>query len=320
MQKKPLMRTQSADTTPDAERVQIALLRGAPFVQHIKIVIDLSKMVLQLSRRGLKRLHPHASILDIQLLSLALNHGQRIADEVKEYLQGRDVMFIPPTIMAGMAPVIELLDDLHVPYYVGGSVASSLYGIPRATLDVDIVADLRPEQVHRFAQRLQDAYYVSEDAIRDARRYRSSFNLIHLATMIKVDIFVKKVRPFDQEVFRRLRTVALDTTTPDSNVSSDSDAEIMPAFVWAAPEDIILAKLEWYTMGGGISDRQWNDILGIMKVQAGALDLAYLRHWAAQLSVAEALERALSDAGLDDAQAASNPQDTPDNGTPPATS
>ena len=139
-----------------------------------------------------------------------------------------------------------------------------------------------------LVKQLEGDYYLSEDALRDAIRRRSSFNFIHFQTMLKVDIFVRKVRAYDQEAFQRVRKVAA------------GEAETDPVLAWASPEDIILAKLEWYRLGGGISDRQWTDILGVMKSQAPTLDLAYLRRWAPDLAVADLLERALDDAGLTD--------------------
>lgn len=193
-----------------------------------------------------------------------------------------------PDLLETMTPIVEVFDALGIPYHIGGSVASSAFGIPRSTLDVDLVAEIVPEQAGELARRLEATYYLSEDAIREAIRYRSSFNLIHLATMLKVDVFLRKARAFDQEVASRIRRDTLE------------DVAGAYIFNFAAPEDIVLAKLEWYRAGGETSERQWGDILGVLKVQASALDLAYLQHWAVDLGVADLLQRALDDAGLSD--------------------
>jgi hypothetical protein len=189
-----------------------------------------------------------------------------------------------PDILAATTPVVEALEQLGVPYHIGGSVASSLNGIPRLTIDVDIVANLKLKHVRPLIRLLEADYYVDEDAVRDAIQRRSSFNIIHLASILKVDVFIPKSRLFDQEELHRTR---LQTLIEGSR----------PFYV-ASPEGTILNKLEWYRMGGEVSDRQWNDILGVLKVQGTNLDMAYLHRWAAALQVTDLLERALVDAGF----------------------
>jgi len=191
-----------------------------------------------------------------------------------------------PDILAAITPIVEALEELGIPYHIGGSVASSLYGLPRLTIDADLVADIRMKHVRPLVKQLETDYYIDEDMIRDAIKRRSSFNVIHLDTMLKVDIFIPKSRLFDQEELRKVRQEVLSEGTRPFNIAS--------------PEGTILNKLEWYRMGGEVSDRQWNDILGVLKVQGTNLDMAYLQRWAADLSVTDLLERALVDAGLKD--------------------
>ena len=185
-------------------------------------------------------------------------------------------------LVAALRPVIEALDALRVPYYLGGSVASSAHGIARASLDADIVAALEPEHVDSLVQSLASAYYIPVDRLHSAVAARSSCNFIHLATMFKIDIFVSKKRPFDRQAAERARPQAIDEG-PDA-----------PRFLVASPEDTVLAKLEWFRLGGETSERQWWDVVGILKVTDDA-DRTYLRHWAALLNVADLLERALAD-------------------------
>ena len=189
-------------------------------------------------------------------------------------------------ILSSMIPVVDAFEELGVAYYIGGSVASLAHGIYRTTADVDLVADLRMEHVRPLKRLLQSTYYIDEDMIRDAIKRRSEFNLLHLDTMFKVDVFIPKTRPFDQEVRRRVQRSKL-------NISENTRL-----FNLESPEDVILNKLEWYRMGGEVSDRQWNDILGVLKVQGTNLDMSYLRRWAPSLGVADLLERVLVDAGL----------------------
>jgi len=184
-----------------------------------------------------------------------------------------------PDLLAALNPVLDVLRDLGVRVFVGGSIASSAHGVARASVDADLVAELAPAHVDRFLAALREAYYAPEERVRDAVARKGSFNLIHLDTMLKVDVFVSRDRPFDRRSFARARPAPL---------------EVGEAFLpVASAEDIVLAKLEWYRRGGEVSQRQWTDVIGVLQAQGGTLDLAYLRSGAAELEVADLLERAL---------------------------
>ncbi|MEM7539385.1 MAG: hypothetical protein AAF639_44930 [Chloroflexota bacterium] len=184
---------------------------------------------------------------------------------------------IPVTLM-----VVEVLESLQIRYVVGGSLASAIHGVSRSTLDSDLVADIQLQHVPLLVERLQTHFYVAMDAIFDAVQHRSSFNLIHLESMFKVDIFVAKERRFEQLQLENRQTYFIE---PDSTAT---------VYV-ASPEEIILAKLEWYRLGGEISDRQWQDILGVLKMQEGRLDMDYLRTTAVELNVLDLLKKALNE-------------------------
>ncbi len=179
--------------------------------------------------------------------------------------------------------VINALEDLGVRYVVVGSLASAVHGVVRATIDADLVADLDLDDVEPLAKRLNAAFYADQKMMRDAVRCRASFNLIHLETTFKVDVFVAKSRSFDQAQLTRRESHLL------------SDALKARAYV-ATAEDIVLSKLEWYQMGGCVSDRQWRDVLGVLKVQGDRLDLDYLRGMAVSLDVTGLLTQALAEA------------------------
>jgi hypothetical protein len=183
-----------------------------------------------------------------------------------------------------MLMVTSVLEDLKIPYAVGGSMSSSLHGIMRSTMDVDILADLHQEQVPAFISAVSGAFYADEEMITDAIEHRSSFNLIHLETAYKVDIFIPKERMFDKMQLER-RVVSAVGEDPETNIYVTS------------PEDIILAKLEWYRMGGELSERQWRDVLGVVKTQAGKLDISYMQKLAKLMTVDDLLERVLREAG-----------------------
>jgi len=189
-------------------------------------------------------------------------------------------------MVAALRRVIEVLDALRIPYLIGGSVASSVHGDPRATRDIDIVAAFFPGHASPFASRLGDEFYVEPDTILSAIEHQGSFNVIHLETMVKIDVFIARNSPFSRSLFTRRHSKAI------------GESEALSVQL-ASPEDTILAKLDWYRQGGETSDRQWNDILGVLKVQAERLDRNYLDHWATDLLVADLLRKAIDDAGLD---------------------
>lgn len=181
-----------------------------------------------------------------------------------------------------MLKVIEALEELDSPYLVGGSYASSAHGIARATMDIDILAAIPAKQAGALAAKLGPGFYADEGAIRNAIMAKRSFNVIHLDTMFKVDVFVSKRDPFDLKQLER-RTLEVVLRDPERS-----------AYL-ASPEDIILSKLRWYRKTNEKSERQWSDVLGVMSVQAGKLDLEYLKQWANELSVSDLLERALTE-------------------------
>jgi len=187
-------------------------------------------------------------------------------------------------VLAALSPITRTLKWLGVRYYVGGSLASSVRGLPRTSIDVDLAAELRPEHVAPLVGALLGEFYVSEPRVKDAVDARRSFNVIHLATMMKVDVFVSRQRPFDRALFDRLTPEFLDT-------AGTSVPHPVPR-----AEDVILLKLEWYRAGGEVSERQWGDVAGVIKVAGGGLDREYLSRWAGELGVSDILDRALAEA------------------------
>ena len=178
--------------------------------------------------------------------------------------------------------VTGAFEKLGVPYLIGGSLASTLHGMVRTTQDSDVIAEMRPEHLQPFVLALQDEFYIDEEMIAESIQHNSSFNIIHRETMFKVDVFIPRPRPFLQAQLSRAQR---QTFSFETNISAK----------FASPEDTILAKLEWYRMGGEVSDRQWRDIMGVLKTRAGELDLEYLRNWAAEINVSDLWERALKE-------------------------
>lgn len=178
--------------------------------------------------------------------------------------------------------VTGVFEALGVPYLIGGSLASTLYGMIRATQDSDIVAEMKIEHLKPFVAALGNEFYVDDEMIADSIRRHSSFNIIHRESMFKVDVFIPRPRPFLQAQLARAQK---QTFTFESEISAK----------FASPEDTILSKLEWYRTGGEISERQWRDVLGVLKTRAGELDLEYLQKWGRELKVDDLLRRALKE-------------------------
>ena len=184
-------------------------------------------------------------------------------------------------LIEALKPVARIFQSLGIRFYVGGSIASSFHGAARSTMDVDLVADLKSEDIEPFVSRLDEGrYFVSQTAIQDAINRSSCFNIIHLASSFKVDIFILKNRSFDK--------AALTRATP-GKIDLHSDFEVPVA----SPEDTILSKLEWYRLDNEVSQRQWDDATRVMKILGDAVDQEYLEDNAVDLGVADLLQKLL---------------------------
>lgn len=261
------------DTHPSAEERQIELLRAAGESLRFAATMAMSKAAILASREALRRLHPELGEREILRLWVSLHYGEDLAKRVF-----RPEVTSAGEIKAALRPVVEALERMGVPYMVAGSVASSLYGVPRTTLDADLVARIEGRHAVPFVEALGQDFYADEEMIRNAVRQGSSLNLIHQPSMVKIDVFPVRARPYDTHALGRRRRAKLD------------DLEL---FV-ATPEDVILSKLEWYERGDRVSERQWSDIRGLLRVHEGRLDLPYLRRWAADLGVGDLLDGALA--------------------------
>ena len=163
-------------------------------------------------------------------------------------------------------------------YFVGGSLASSLQGEPRATNDIDLVIELPLGEIGNFRSSLGADFELDEDMLRDALLHARSANAFYLPTTTKIDFFGRGYDGFDAIEFERRQALAVKKT-----------GELL--FV-KTPEDTILRKLLWYRDGGCVSDRQWRDVVSVLRISAKRLDNDYLVKWAGQLCVADLLTHA----------------------------
>ena len=151
--------------------------------------------------------------------------------------------------------LVTALENLNLPYFITGSTVTIFYGEPRFTNDIDVVVDLPGEEVSAFCRRFPDGdFYVSEEAVRDAVARRSQFKIIHPRSGLKIDLMIPSSSEFDKSRF-------------------------------AAPEDAIIKKLEYYREGG--SDKHLRDIAGVLKTSRSEIDLAYIERWTTELGLTE---------------------------------
>ena len=186
-------------------------------------------------------------------------------------------------IELALEPIINVFDDMGISYYLCGTLASSAYGLSRTTQDIDLVSDISIDHVNSFVEKLKEKYFIDAEMIRDAIKSETSFNLIHLDTMFKIDIFILKEDPYSKTSFNRIQEDSLDQ-------GKDS----LKIFI-SSPEDVILSKLIWFKLGSEISERQWLDILGVIKIQGDNLDKEYLIQWSKQRDIYDLLRKAFKE-------------------------
>lgn len=188
-----------------------------------------------------------------------------------------------PDVLGVAFQCAEAMERAQVPYFLGGSLASSLQGEPRSTNDIDFVLELRAPQVRPLIDALGAGFDVDEEALGEAVSRRSSWNIFHLPSLTKVDLFMLRQGPFDASEFARRRRVVLTAEGRGLYIKS--------------PEDSVLRKLLWFRDGGELSTAQWRDIVQVLRISGPKLDTAYLQEWAGSLGVVELLTRAREAAG-----------------------
>jgi len=189
----------------------------------------------------------------------------------------------PSAVLALLLPICHWFESRGFAYQIGGSFASSLHGVPRQTRDIDIVVDFPESAAAPFERDFSREYYVDSSQIKCAVREHRSFNLVHLDSGMKIDLFVAGTTAFDEMEMQRSVELLLD------NHSSHR-------FPVKSAEDTVLRKLMWYEQDGRVSSQQWNDVLGVLKVQQETLDRLYLDHWSSMLGIASLLQLAIEDA------------------------
>lgn len=271
---------QASDTHPEIDRFLMQAFRQMPTWKKAHLINEATKGIQQWAIAGIRHQHPDATPTEIRFYLAIRWLGKETANQL--YRDNESKILDAESIRLALR-VAEILETLTIPYLIGGSIASSILGEPRATLDVDVVADLQLFHVPPLLQVMTGEFFIDEMMVREAIERKSSFNIIHLESMQKVDIFVLSNQPLAQIEMQRRQQLVI-TQNPDKSA-------------WIASAEDIILQIIWYRLGNQ-SDRQWRDVLGVLKVQADRLDFNYLNQWAETLQLQDLIAQALQEAGL----------------------
>lgn len=281
------MRTQSLDTTPEFEQVQIARLRS---FSPAKKFASARSWTRSLTSANFHAPHPFTEQLserDRAVHFLTREYGKMFASLLQHATESQPLWTGPdPDVQAALLAAVEACEALGLTYALGGSLACSIYGFPRLAQDVDVYVDISSERLPLLVAHVHQAFLFDEQQLFRDLAQDSCFRLLHLASLLKVDVLLPSCS-FEAQALQRRQALQLTEDRP-------------PTWV-LRPEDVALLQLVWYHRSGTSADDRWNDVLGLLKVQAPFLDLPYLSESAAGLQATAVLEQGLRDAGIHEA-------------------
>jgi hypothetical protein len=280
---------QSIDTSIEADVLVFQLLRQLTPQQKVQRTCAFTQAVRRLAILGIENQYPNATQAKVKQEFIKRCLGAEWIEVLSDSKDWGELVIADPIELA--QKIASILLPLNIPYVVGGSVASSLLGENRSTQDLDLVIDLEARTAQRLIDAMSGEFYISESAVTEAiansrtAPRESSFNVIYLPSMEKADIFVMgSDDPFSASVMSRRQLYLISGLTEEG------------IYIYS-PEDIVLQKLSWYKLIPGGSQKQWRDVLGVLKVQGERLDLAYLNQWAVTLKLTDLLDEALLQSG-----------------------
>lgn len=272
---------QAKDTSVEADIYFFNKLRQLSLKQRIELYVTHDRGVKKLCLTGIKWRHRNAQLKEIRLLFARAVLAEKFYPDFKP-TSSDETMWIQDSIaLAGTLHLI--LESINIPYYISGGVASSIHGEARSTRDLDLVIQIQVSQVDLLVQTLEAAgYYCPAGAVEAMKLEREkTLSITHTETIANADLIVMDNSPF--AISQMSRRILLDV-------------EGRQQFWIASPEDLIVQKLLWGR--GSRSEKQWRDVLGILKLQSGNLNYIYLTEWAERLNIFDALEQALTEAGI----------------------
>jgi hypothetical protein len=272
---------QAIDTNIDADIYLFAQLRKLSLAQRIKMFAAHDSGVKKLCLAGIKSRHCGTDLAEIRYTFARAVLGEKFTPNFQPTGIDESMWIQDSITLAG--ELHQILESIKIPYYVSGGVASSIHGEPRSTRDLDLVIEVQPEQVELLVMTLETAgYYCPAGAVENLKQGQERMlNIIHTETIANADFYITENSPFAISQMSRRILLNLDG---------------IPPFWLASAEDTILQKLLWSR--GSQSEKQWRDVLGILKLQAQSLDYVYLTQWAEKLSLVDAFSLALNEAGL----------------------
>lgn len=280
----PGYKPQSSDTSIDADVLMFKLWQQMTPLQKAERTRTFNSSVRRLAISGIQQQYKNANSIQIKQEFIKRCLGSEWLDIFCNYNFWGDLVITDPLTLA--RKIADILEPLNIPYIVGGSVASSLLGETRATQDLNLAIDISASQAEQLINAMLSEFYISESAVAEAEEQKTSFNVIYLPSMEKADIFVLPLDSFSRSKMNRRQ---LHVCGDDSKGS---------IYIYSA-EDIILQKMRWYKQTRSESQKQWRDVLGVLKVQGERLDFNYLHQWAESLMLVDLLAQAFKQAGLE---------------------
>jgi hypothetical protein len=279
-------KTQSTDTSIDAELLQFGQFRQLTASQKLLSLKRILQRGIKLVCWGINQQSPNCDNLTFKQLYVRKRWGEIFITYSNHNLFDAKEQLMIEDPIAIAYKIIDKLNLLNIPYYIGGSVASSLQGEIRFTEDIDLIIYLESSQIEIFIETFSSDFYVSDVAVKDAiNGVSSSFNLIDFQSLEKADIFISRNDDFSISRMNRRQLYM-----PEDNREK--------AFYISTSEDTILQKLVWMKISQNESQKQWRDVLGVIKIQQERLDLQYLGQWSAYLNVTAQLKQALQESGM----------------------
>lgn len=274
---KPGYRPQAEDTSAQTDLLTFYLLRQRTPGDRLRMAASLTRSARKLSLSSLRQQFLHLSPVQFaQKIALAWLQEHCPPNYIPT---GESLMWIQDSVQLAVK-LHPLIEELGISYYITGGVAAISYGEPRTTQDLDLVMAISSQDIDRLALALTlNGFYVpGVDDVKSGRM--RTLQITDMESISRADLMVAGTDEFDRLKFERRRVIEFEGT----------------ALYFASPEDVILNKLRWGQRSG--SEKQWRDVLGVLKVQTQNLDYGYLREWAEHLGLADALDRALTEAGI----------------------